>query len=102
MSDAQIKVHKAALVAIARWLTALCTPNIRVIESKELQTEIVVRFICANVLGMEVCVEHLTRKLIDMSGKMPFDARQVTALVRSCMGEGMGFWGFGGFWWGSW
>jgi hypothetical protein len=88
MCDAQIKVHEAALVAIARWLTALCTPVPQPLVADSLLTEIAIRFICANVLGMPGYVQHLTSKFVDLAGKMALNQGQATELVRSCRGEG--------------
>jgi hypothetical protein len=87
MSDAQIKVHEEALVEIAGWLTALCTPSARTLGAKELRVEICTRFICTHILGMSLYVQHLTAKFVDAAGKMVLNAHQVTELVKSCRGE---------------
>ncbi|KAF1935002.1 hypothetical protein EJ02DRAFT_448853 [Clathrospora elynae] len=65
-SDAQIKTHEAALIAIAQ----LCF-----------------RIICVKRLSMPEYVQHITDKCITQAGKLALNAHQATALANSCRGE---------------
>jgi hypothetical protein len=87
MTNAQIKIHEAVIVAIAQWLTALCTPAVQTLGAKKLEVEISMRFICIHILAMPVYAQHLTSKFIVQAGKMELNAGQITELVKSCRGE---------------
>ncbi|KAK1915957.1 hypothetical protein P3342_003772 [Pyrenophora teres f. teres] len=87
MSDAQIKIHEAAIIEIAQWLTALCTPRLKALTGGSLPIETCIRFICANVLGAPEYVQHLTDKFVEQSAKYAFTAVEMTELVKSCRGE---------------
>ncbi|KAF1833472.1 hypothetical protein BDW02DRAFT_380565 [Decorospora gaudefroyi] len=87
MSDAQIKVHEAALVSIAQWLTSLCTPAPKALVGASPAIETCIRFICAHTLGMPQYVHHLTDKFIMQAGKLALSSHHVTELVKSCRGE---------------
>jgi hypothetical protein len=87
MSDAQVKIHEAAIVFIAQWLTALCTPTPIPLAGASLPIETGIRFICANTLGMPQYVQHLTDKFITQAGKLALSSHQVADLVNSCRGE---------------
>jgi hypothetical protein len=87
MTNAQIRIHEAAIVAIAQWLTALCTPGVQTLDAEKLEVEICIRFICTHILAMTVYAQHLTSKFIAQAGKIALNAAQVTALGKSCRGE---------------
>ncbi|CAA9958849.1 hypothetical protein PTMSG1_02384 [Pyrenophora teres f. maculata] len=87
MSDAQIKIHEAAIIEIAQWLTALCTPRLKALTGGSLPIETCIRFICANILGAPEYVQHLTDKFVEQSAKYAFTAVEMTELVKSCRGE---------------
>jgi hypothetical protein len=87
MSDAQIKDHEAALVAISQWLTTLCTPTLIPLAGANLRIETCIRFICAHILHASEYVQHLTDKFITDAGKLVLSSHQVKELVKSCRGD---------------
>ncbi|KAI0609196.1 hypothetical protein A1F97_05739 [Pyrenophora tritici-repentis] len=87
MSDVQIKIHEAALIEIAQWLTALCTPHSNTLTGASLAIETCIRFICANILGSPEYVQHLTNKFVEQSARSALTATGMTELVKSCRGE---------------
>lgn len=86
MSDAQIRFHEVALIAFAKWLTALCTPRTVVLEDSSFPVEVCIRFICVNVLGMPEYVRHLTNKFITLAGKLTLSSLELGELIKSCRG----------------
>jgi hypothetical protein len=87
MSEAQIRVHEAALVTISQWLTTLCTPTMVPLAGANLPIETCIRFICAHTLRAPECVQHLTDKFITDASKLALSSQQVTKLVKSCRGD---------------
>jgi hypothetical protein len=87
MSHAQIEIHEAALIAIAQWLTKLCTPMPIALVGASSPIETCMRFVCAVMLDMPGYVHHLTAKLIMQAGKLAISSYQFAELVKSCRGE---------------
>lgn len=87
MTDMQISMHEAALVAIAHWLTALCTPHpIRLVGGSFL-VDVCIRFICTHTLDAPKYVQPLTHSLVRRVKLLTLSPLEVIELVRSCRGE---------------
>jgi hypothetical protein len=87
MSDPQIEIHEAALIAVAHWLTKLCTPMPIALVGASFPIETCIRFICTVVLDMPEYVHHLTAKFIMQASKLALSSYQIAELVKSCRAE---------------